>query len=255
LAQVQLRRAQAIAFISVMPGTLQSAIEQAREALERARPDDLRTLSYARFIIGHASRDLGRITEAVREFDAGIELFEDVDRYGQEAGFAFPIYVSLNAWRAEAYAASGEFERALASARDALRVATDIHHASSLAVANRFLGSVHVARGEMATAVPFLERALALATEHDLLLGTVHGAAELAYAFVMLGERDRGLEYVARARARSAEAHLAHHGPVTGYGTLTASTYLAANCPKDAEIEIRQGLAAAAERNAHGHEA
>jgi hypothetical protein len=71
----------------------------------------------------------------------------------------------------------------------------------------------------------------------------------------MLGERDRGLEYLARARARSAEARAAHHGPVTGYGTVTASTYLAANCPKEAAIEIRQGLAAAAELNAHGHRA
>src|SRR5262249_61801191 len=128
LAQVQLRRAQAIAFISVMPGTLQSAIEQAREALERARPDDLRTLSYARFIIGHASRDLGRITEAVREFDAGIELFEDVDRYGQEAGFAFPIYLRLNAWRPEGSSASGELLRALPSAASARRAAPEVHH-------------------------------------------------------------------------------------------------------------------------------
>jgi class 3 adenylate cyclase/tetratricopeptide (TPR) repeat protein len=255
LAQVQLRRAQEIAFTCVMPGTLQSAIEQAREAFERAGLHDLRTRSYARFIVAHASRDLGRITEAVREFDAGTELFEHVDRRGQETGFAFPIYVSLGAWRSEAYAAMGEFHKAFASARDALRMATDIGHAPSLGVANMFLGFVHIVRGQLDTAVPFVERGLAIATQHHLFLGEVRAAANLAHTLVMLGERDRGLEYLARARARSAEARAAHHGPVTGYGTVTASTYLAANCPKEAAIEIRQGLAAAAELNAHGHRA
>ncbi|HEU4371765.1 MAG TPA: adenylate/guanylate cyclase domain-containing protein [Methylomirabilota bacterium] len=255
LAQVQLRRAQAIAATCVMPGTLQSAIEEAREAFERASPNDLRTRSYARFIIGHASRDLGRIPEAVREFTAGIALFEGVDRYGQDTGFAVPICVSLGAWCSEAYAAAGEFQKALVAARDALRTATDIHHASSLATANMFLGSVHSARGEMDTAVPFLERGFAIASENDLYLGTVRAAALLAYALVMLGERDRGLEYLARARARSAEAHVAHHGPATGYGTVTASTYLVANRAREAAIELRQGLAVVAARNARGYRA
>jgi tetratricopeptide (TPR) repeat protein len=255
LAQVQLRRAQAIAATCVMPGTLHAAIEEAREAFERARPDDLRTRSYARFIMGHAARDLGRLAEAVREFAAGLELFEGVDRRGREAGLAFPIYVSLGAWRAEAHAAAGDFEQALASARDALRVATEVHHATGLATASMFLGSVHSARGEMDTAVPFLERGLAIATEHDLHLGTVRASAQLAYALVMRGECERGLEYLARARARSAEARVTHHGPATGYGTVTASTYLAAGRPAEAGIELQHGLAAVADRDARGYRA
>jgi tetratricopeptide (TPR) repeat protein len=105
----------------------------------------------------------------------------------------------------------------------------------------------------MDAAVPCFERGLAIASENDLHLGTVRAAALLAHALVTLGQRDRGLEYLARARARSAEAHVTHHGPATGYGTVTAATYLAANRPAEAASELQHGLAAVAARNAHGY--
>ncbi len=252
LAQVQLRHAQAVAHEGVMPGTLQSAIEKAREAFERADPGDLRTRSYARFILGHACRDLGRVAEALREFGAGLALFEQVDRYGAEPGLVFPIYVSLSAWRSEAHAALGDFQPAFVSAREALRVATEIHHPTSLAVANRYLGYIHSLRGQMETALPFLERALAIAREHELFQATIFTSAYLAYALVLLGERERGLECLARALKRSS-------GVITPrwwhFGTVTASAYLAAGCPEEARTEIRLGLAAATERNAWGHRA
>ena len=255
LAQVQLRRAQAIVATCVMPGTLESAMEETRQALERASPDDLRTRSYARFIMGHALRDLGRIRDAVSEFSAGIALFEGVGRHDRAADLAVPIYVSLSAWCAEAHAAAGDFEAALVSARDALRMATEIQHAAGLATANMFLGSVHSARGEMDMAVPFLERGYAIASEHNLHLGTVRAATHLAYALVMLGDHERGVAYLERARARAAEARVAHHGPATAYGTVTAGTYLAANRATEAGVELERGLAAVADRNARGYRA
>ncbi|MBI3456321.1 MAG: AAA family ATPase [Candidatus Rokubacteria bacterium] len=252
LAQVQLRQAGAVALSGVIRGTLQSAVEKAREALERADPRDLRTRSYAQFVVAHACRDLGRIGDAVREFGAGLALFAEVDRYGEEPGLVFPIYVSLSAWRSEAYAALGDFPQAFASAREALRVATDIQHPTSLAVANRYLGYVHSLRGEVETAVPFLERAVAIAREHDLFHATIFSSSHLAYALVLLGERERGLECLARALERSTGVSTPrwHH-----YGTGRASTYLAAGCLEEARAEIRQGLAAATERNAWGYRA
>jgi class 3 adenylate cyclase/tetratricopeptide (TPR) repeat protein len=253
LAQVQLRQAQAISFTGVMPGTLPLAIEKAREAFDRADPSDLRTRSYARFIAGHASRDLGRLEEAVREYDAGLALFAPADRSGIGAGLVLPIRVSLGAWRAEAYAALGEFQQALASAREVLGVATEIHHASSLSVGNMYVGMVHVRRGELQTGTPFLERGLAIAGEHGLHLAILRSGAELAHALALVGERDRALEVLALALAKSDVS--AHHGSATGYGTVTASTYLATGCLAEARVVIQNGLAAVAERNARGHRA
>ena len=144
----------------------------------------------------------------------------------------------------------GDFPQAFASARQALRVATDIQHPTSLAVANRYVGYVHTLRGEIETAVPFLERGLAIAREHNLFLASVFIAAHLAYVLVLLGERERGLAYLAQAAQRSAGALTPrwHH-----YGTVTASTYLAAGCREEARAEIAQGMAAASARHARGH--
>jgi class 3 adenylate cyclase/tetratricopeptide (TPR) repeat protein len=258
LAQVQVRQAQAIAASGVIPGTLSLAIEKAREAFENADPRDLRTRSYARYMVGLACRDLGRIGEAVREFGAGIALFEPLGRHSEESGLVLPIYVSLSAWRSEAEATLGDFQQAFAAASEALRVATDIHHPSSLSVANIYLGCIHVLRGEAETAVPFLERALAIASEHELHHGTIRASSHLAYALVLHGERERGLKCLAWALERLTGASRAEwhaHGTATGYGTVTANTYLVAGCPEEARAEIRQGLAAAAERNAWGYQA
>src|SRR5262249_20470759 len=64
LARVQLQQAQAIALAMTLPGTLESAIDKAREAFDHADLRDLRTRSYAKYIVGTACRALGRIAEA-----------------------------------------------------------------------------------------------------------------------------------------------------------------------------------------------
>jgi tetratricopeptide (TPR) repeat protein len=208
--------------------------------------------------VGHACRGLGRIAEAVREFGAGLALFAEVDRYGKESGLVFPIYVSLSVWCSEAYATAGDFQQAFVSARDALRVATDIRHSASLALANRYLGYVHIVRGEVETAVPFLERALTIASEHDQFLATILFTSSHAYALILLGERERGLECLARGLEKSTGVRVTPGVRITArwhhYATVTASAYLAAGCLEEARAEIRQGLAAT-ERNARGYRA
>jgi class 3 adenylate cyclase/tetratricopeptide (TPR) repeat protein len=250
LAQVQLRQAQAISFNGVISGTLESAVEQAREAFQRADPDDLRTRSYAQFIVGQACRDLGRIGAAVEEFSIGISLFEQSDRGGIEPGLVLPIYASLSAWRAEAYAALGDFERAMVSGQDALRVATETPHPPSLVVAHDQLGYVQLLRGDLHAAVPLLERALHVATEHELIHGIVRASSRLAYVLALLGESERGLAVVARVLERYAPRVTP---PVRAYGTTLASAYVAAGAYEDARAEIERGVAAAAERHAGGY--
>jgi hypothetical protein len=58
--------AQGVYFDVTIPAALPSAIERAHEAFERADPHDLRTRSYAQYIVGCACRDLGRIGGGAR---------------------------------------------------------------------------------------------------------------------------------------------------------------------------------------------
>jgi class 3 adenylate cyclase/tetratricopeptide (TPR) repeat protein len=248
LAQVQVRQAQAIAVASAIPGTLVSALELAREAGAGADTADLRTRSYARFVMGVAYRDMGRLEEAIREHDAGARLFA-TEAAGHEPGLVYPIFVSLCGWRSEAEAALGRFDAALATGSEALRVAAEIRHSSSLAIANAFLGYTHLLRGDLPAAIPVLERGLAIAEEHDVVHGICANGVYLAWARCLAGDRARGLEYLDRAFERHAPALMQW----TRFGTVTAATYLAGRRTADAWRVSAAGTAAAAERGAQGY--
>jgi tetratricopeptide (TPR) repeat protein len=130
-------------------------------------------------------------------------------------------------------------------------MALDIKHPSSVTIASAFLGYVHILRGDVAAAVPILERGLAIAGEHDLVHGICANAIYLAWALVLEGGRDRALEYLARGLERPAGTYLQW----TRFGTVTASAYLAAGRPDAARQEIARGFAAATERDARGYRA
>jgi class 3 adenylate cyclase/tetratricopeptide (TPR) repeat protein len=251
LARVQVRQAQAIGFAAAIPGTLHSAIERAREAATHADPSDLRTRSYARFIAAVACRDLGRLDEAIAEFEAGTGLFATAAASGLEPGLIYPIYVSLCGWGAEARAALGHFDAALASASDALRMAIDIKHPSSMAIANAFLGYVHLQRGNVADATPLFQRGLAISEEHDLVHGICVNGIYLAWALLLDGRPDGALDALAHGLARQPGALLQW----TRFRTVTASVYLAAGQVEAARQEIAQGQAAVTERDARGYRA
>jgi predicted ATPase len=248
LAQVQVRQAQAIAFADAVPGTLMNALELAREAAAGADAADLRTRSYARFIMGVAYRDMGRLEEAIRAHDAGARLFA-TEATGHEPGLVYPIFVSLCGWRSEVEAALGRFDAALATGSEALRVAAEIRHSSSLALANAFLGYAHLLRGDLPAAIPLLERGLAIAEEHDVLHGICANGVYLAWARCLAGDPIRGLEYLDHAFERHAAAVMQW----TRFGTVTAAAYLAGGRLADARQVVAGGTAAAAARGARGH--
>jgi ATP/maltotriose-dependent transcriptional regulator MalT len=160
----------------------------------------------------------------------------------------FPIYVSLCAWRSEVHATLGEFDAALASAAAALRMAGEMHHPSSLTLANAFLGYCRLLKGDIDDAIPALQRGLALAQEHDIPHGVTANSLYLAYALVLAGRDDPALEAATRAMQPSA-----FMPQWTRYGTVPAVVYLLGGRLAEAAGEADRGLALVAERRARGY--
>ncbi len=249
LARVQVRQAQALSIMWLFPGTFESAIERAREAFHRADPADLRTRGYAQFIAGVSCRDLARFGDAIAEFGRGIALFPLPSHAGEEAGLVFPIYVSLCIWRSEVHGALGEFDAALASAAEGLRVAGEIRHPSSLTLSNAFLGYCQLLKGDIDAAIPVLERGLAIAQEHELPHGVTANLLYLAYALILSNRHESGLE----ALGRAVQHEITFMPQWTRYGTVTASAYLAVGRIVEATGEVDKGLAMVIERQARGY--
>jgi DNA-binding NtrC family response regulator/tetratricopeptide (TPR) repeat protein len=179
-------------------GGLERALELAGEAFRLAAPEDVRTRSYAQLLVGATCHDLGRLAEALENFDRGAALFA-VDRASGLDGLARPILANLWSYRAETLADLGEFPRAVESAAAAEQFATDGDHPASVLIAHSFLAYALLMQGHAGTARPHLEQALALAEElkiHHAVVASLHG---LAYVLAQCGRADDALGHLAKA--------------------------------------------------------
>jgi tetratricopeptide (TPR) repeat protein len=251
LAQVRLRQAQA--YRSWGDGTLNAAIDLVGEAIALADSADIRTRSYAHNLRALYYRDVGRLGEAISEFDVAAAMLSHSGPDHETSGLVMPIYVTSRALQAEAYAALGRFEQALAMARDALRMAETIGHLPSVALAYAHLGYVSVQRGDVEAGVSLLERGWALGEENGFIHATLANGFYLAHALAVgLDRADDGLRCLVRVLDASPPGY-----PMfvlwSKYRGLIASVYLAAGRLTEARTEIDRALALVGRRNALGH--
>jgi tetratricopeptide (TPR) repeat protein len=248
LAQVRVRQAQGLWNLWSGPGNLEAAIEGAREAFALAAPDDLRTRSYAQFLVGAASLARGRFLEAVQAFDAGGALFDTVPADAEVAGLVLPIRANIHAWKAEAYATLGEFGPALAAADEAQQIASGLGHPSSQGIAAGFMGYILLMQGQLEAARRTFETGLARS-----MVFITTGLFGIAWCKLLLGQRDDGLKALSRGLEISRDPLAPQRKVMTRYGVLAAGAYLAAGLPKEAEAVAARGLALATMDNAQAY--
>jgi transcriptional regulator with AAA-type ATPase domain/tetratricopeptide (TPR) repeat protein len=227
-------------------GGLQQALELAHEAFQLAAPEDLRTRSYAQLLAGAACHDLGRLVEALDGFDRGAALFA-VERVPEVDSLARPILANIWSYRAETLADLGDFRRAAESAAAAERTATDGGHPASVLIAHSFLAYVFLMRGHATTALPHLERALALAEELGVQHAVVASRHGLAHVLAQLGRPQDALEHLAKADEAEPNASVALNW--TKYRTIAAGAYLLLGRVDQASREAETGYSFAL---AHG---
>jgi tetratricopeptide (TPR) repeat protein len=159
--------------------------------------------------------------------------------------------VSLHAWRAELLAALGRFEEAMASGREAVRMADATGHGASRATARALLGYVLISKGDLEAAVAVLESGLAEGERIGVKHAITRNAYPLGYVLFLLGRREAGLRALARASEIRGSASVSVESTRSGF--LSASTHLHAGQYAAAEEALTQGLALAAARNDQGH--
>jgi class 3 adenylate cyclase/tetratricopeptide (TPR) repeat protein len=247
LAQVRVRQARGLWNLWSGPGNLEEAIERAREAAALAAPDDLRTRSYAQFLVGAASLARGRFHHAIQEFDAGVTLFTAAPADAEAAGLVLPIQANIRAWQAEAYAALGDFGPALAAAGEAQRIASELRHPPTQGLAGVHAGYVLLVQGQIEAAAAAFERGLAS--------GRVRGinALGLALAHLLLGQCDDGLRVLARGLEMSGDPLGPQLKILSRYGVIPTGAYLAAGRLEEAEAAAALGLALATTDNARAY--
>jgi tetratricopeptide (TPR) repeat protein len=115
-----------------------------------------------------------------------------------------------------------------------------LHHPTSLVWASYGLARAHSVRGRFELAIPILERALTLATEHNLVMQQPATASALGYAYAYSGRVSEGLALLTRAVA-TAESRTALVTP--GFIVWLGETCLLANQIADATAHAERAVA------------
>ncbi len=181
------------------------AIELAERALALA--DDTRDLGLrvlATFFLGQACHAHGDYRRGIEVLTTNLEQLP-AEMVGERFGMALPASVVTRAWLALCLADVGRFGEAQARADEAVRITrtvapqpySDFH--SQWAV-----GGVCALKGDLASAIPALERAVEVARHGNLHLMAAAGMGRLGYAYLLAGRIQEAIAGLEQAVAQGA---------------------------------------------------
>jgi class 3 adenylate cyclase/tetratricopeptide (TPR) repeat protein len=234
-------------------GDQDEAIANGRRALAlgtAAGDDGLGVM--ARFFLGLASFWGGSLADAVELFEqvvttlAGVRAAERFGEPGPPAQFA-------RAFLGWSLSELGRFDEAVAVGEESLRMAEAIDQPFTLMHGYFGAGIPYLARGDVARAIPPLERGLALCRATDMHLWSGEIAADLGLAYARAGRIDDALPVLAFALKEAATTGLrftyARQHAQVGEG------YLLAGRPDEAACLAATALEAARAHKQRGQEA
>lgn len=108
-------------------------------------------------------------------------------------GLAALPSVQSRAYVTECLAELGRFGEGIRCGEEAIRIGEAVDHPFSIAIACQFLGSLYVIKGDVASAVSLLERALALSRTNEIRQMFPSINSRLGLAYVLSGRADEGL--------------------------------------------------------------
>src|SRR5262249_50699451 len=151
---------------------------------------------------------------------------------------------------ARCLAESGEFDEGIAVARRAVILAEGVDNAYGLTAACIGLGYICVVKGDLAVAIPTLERACTIARETHLRLLRPQATRILGCAYLLAGRVENGLALV-REAAGEVESRQLRMQQVTVLNVL-AEACLMGDCVDEASAAAREALDLARERGQRG---
>jgi tetratricopeptide (TPR) repeat protein len=195
--------------------------------------------------LGQLYYDLGDYQQAITAFRRNVMSLQGTLRYqrfGTSTASALPAMVALT-YLAWCLAELGAFAEGFAYGDEALRLVEGLDSHYDQVVAQYRVGRFHLRQGNLARAIPLLERALALSQAAEVRSFISDNAAALAVAYALAG--------------RVAEtAPLLEYTPRRTYEVLRASeAYLLVGRVADARQWAQRALAHARDQHEQGHHA
>jgi tetratricopeptide (TPR) repeat protein len=238
-------------WLKSLPGGHVEARSVAERGLAIARSlGDVGLEAMATFRHAQADYFLGSYAQSVAAAERNVEALQGDLLYERFDHTDAPAIAS-RIWQAMSLAELGEFDLARRRSLDGVRLAEGLHW--SAVIAHTSVGYVDRLRGEMARAIPALERALQISAEAGYSLWLPFAASCLGHSYAAVGRipealplLEQALEQTSRATGGALEARCLF---------LEGEVLLLAGDTEAAAHQANHALILAVERHERGHEA
>jgi len=165
--------------------------------------DDVELNTVTQYLMGAEHRHLGQYDRSIAFLRQAL-LVADEDRFKHERfGTAFVLSVTCRIWLAQCYAELGRFKDAKTVAEDAITIAKEADHTSSLAYAQINLGFVHLVQGSVDYAIGILETSHNLCRANNIQVLMPHIGSNLGCAYALAGRLDDAIPLMEKADEQS----------------------------------------------------
>jgi class 3 adenylate cyclase/tetratricopeptide (TPR) repeat protein len=241
-----------LAFSAYQSGDLKGAIESGRRAIEIARErDDPQLEAVANFFSAQAYFFHGDFPSAIECYERSWEFHAHWRAADRSPVMRRPAVV--RSWSALSTAELGRFAEALAYAKEAEDAAEATQEPFSLVAAEFGAGTLYLYKGDLARAIPTLERGLERCRAADVGMYAQRLLAALGHGYCLVGRVTEGIKLLEEAVDLYRSKRLA--AGKAGTQVWMAEAYLLAGRPADALLAADVALESARQYGERSSEA
>jgi class 3 adenylate cyclase/tetratricopeptide (TPR) repeat protein len=229
------------------------ALETGRLALETAEAKGDTALEViANRYLGHVYNSVGDYDQAVLRLQASLSSLQE-EVIQQHFNLPYKSSIAVSAWLAYSLAELGRFTEAIDVARQGIAEAEAAGHAYSITAAACGLGAALLRRGDLAQAIPVVERAAELTRSGDFAFLSAWVTGMLGNAYTLAGKLDEARFLLEEGTARMSAMQVKN-------GEAAMITVLGEACLKsgrhtEAMAHAERALKVTRERGERGSEA
>ena len=169
----------------------------------RINQDDVELNTVTHYYMGLAYHHVGQYDQSIAFLRQALLVTQEARFKYERFGTAFVLSVICRIWLAQSSAQLGRFNDGKTLAEEAMTIAKEADHASSLAFAHLSLGFIHLVQGNVDCAILALERCQKICGANNIQVLMPHIGSNLAYAYALAGRVEDAIPLMEKADEQS----------------------------------------------------